>query len=287
MDLTVRGILEDAAGEGEWIGTKFTDLPLTLVKQSAGARSNYVSFKDASGEIDGYSALDIPEGMVGATVLVSGMIELYHGDSARLRVGSITQVNADHMLPPTQEQPEPISDNLPPITSVSVSPTDNKTLLAAHADSVDQLRKLISILSKPYEDYCIRLLKKQVLIQMMQHPRWAFSSFLEYVLALLQLAKAYVSMQKGIHGDSICINQDVILSAIVSICVVQANQQPGVAFSGLEAVVDSLFDKEVLIERNQIAHCMEVILLDNAASTDDARIVKDVYSLLSDCERRC
>lgn len=285
MELTVKSILEDAAGEGEWIGTKFTDLPLTLVKQSAGARSNYVLFKDASGEIDGYSTLDIPEGLIGATVLVSGMIELYHGDSARLRIGSITQVNADHMLPPTQERSEPTSDDLPPVASVS--PTDSKALLAAHADSVDQLRKLISILSKPYEDYCIRLLKKQVLIQMMQHSHWAFSSFLEYVLALLQLAKAYVSMQKGIHGDTICINQDVILAAIVSICVVQANQQPGVAFSGLEAVVDSLFDKEVLIERNQIAHCMEVILLDNAVGTDDARIVKSIYSLLSDCERRC
>ena len=285
MELTVKSILEDAAGEGEWIGTKFTDLPLTLVKQSAGARSNYVLFKDASGEIDGYSTLDIPEGLIGATVLVSGMIELYHGDSARLRIGSITQVNADHMLPPTQERSEPTSDNLPPVASVS--PTDSKALLAAHADSVDQLRKLISILSKPYEDYCIRLLKKQVLIQMMQHSHWAFSSFLEYVLALLQLAKAYVSIQKGIHGDTICINQDVILAAIVSICVVQANQQPGVAFSGLEAVVDSLFDKEVLIERNQIAHCMEVILLDNAVGTDDARIVKSIYSLLSDCERRC
>ena len=285
MELTVKSILEDAAGEGEWIGTKFTDLPLTLVKQSAGARSNYALFKDASGEIDGYSTLDIPEGLIGATVLVSGMIELYHGDSARLRIGSITQVNADHMLPPTQERSEPTSDNLPPVASVS--PTDSKALLAAHADSVDQLRKLISILSKPYEDYCIRLLKKQVLIQMMQHSHWAFSSFLEYVLALLQLAKAYVSIQKGIHGDTICINQDVILAAIVSICVVQANQQPGVAFSGLEAVVDSLFDKEVLIERNQIAHCMEVILLDNAVGTDDARIVKSIYSLLSDCERRC
>lgn len=285
MELTVKSILEDAAGEGEWIGTKFTDLPLTLVKQSAGARSNYVLFKDASGEIDGYSTLDIPEGLIGATVLVSGMIELYHGDSARLRIGSITQVNADHMLPPTQERSEPTSDDLPPVSSVS--PTDSKALLAAHADSVDQLRKLISILSKPYEDYCIRLLKKQVLIQMMQHSHWAFSSFLEYVLALLQLAKAYVSIQKGIHGDTICINQDVILAAIVSICVVQANQQPGVAFSGLEAVVDSLFDKEVLIERNQIAHCMEVILLDNAVGTDDARIVKSIYSLLSDCERRC